>query len=133
MLKIIQHQQKLPVPESIGHGVNGPLPRFGNAEDLPHGGQDTAWLADRRKVDHRDLVEAAVETGGHQNRQPRLADSGGPAECHQPDALAQKQGPNGSGFLHAAHHSGEICRSPAYPHGAPAAAPMDRTCPEPPC
>jgi hypothetical protein len=34
------------------------------AEHLPHGGQNTAWLADRRKVDHRDLVEAAVETGG---------------------------------------------------------------------
>jgi hypothetical protein len=28
--------------------------------------------------------------------------SAGPAECHQPDALAQKQGPNGSGFLRPA-------------------------------
>ena len=49
VLEIVQHQQKLPVPESIGHGVNGRLPwRLGNAEDLPHGGENTAWLPDRR-------------------------------------------------------------------------------------
>ena len=108
LLQVVQHQQRPPITQVLGHRAGGG-PVTGDIQAVGDGLPHHLGIADGRQRDEVDAVFGKAwssDRGGGQ-RQPRLADTAGTGQRHQPQP-----------------RPGDVQRGPAQDHrpGRPAAS-----------
>jgi hypothetical protein len=112
VLAVVQHQQRLPVPQPGEHRVDGrPAAVLVDGQGLRDGGADQVRVAERDQVDEVHAVpEPRRHRLGDAERQPGLADPARADRGHQPvtgDGLGQ-----GDALAAAADERGERAGQP---------------------